>query len=69
MFNDMHNICELDSEELCQEYGPAPYSGLGFIELMTNKKGDQHWDNWSVAVIILEIIIGSEFVVKADTYE
>ena len=69
MFNDMHNICKRDSNELCQEYGAAPYSSQGFVELMANTKGDPHWDTWSVAVVILEILMGSEFVVLEKTYE
>ena len=69
MFNDMHNICKRDSNELCTEYGAAPYCSQGFVEHMANTRGDPHWDTWSVAVVILEILVGSEFLVLAKTHE
>jgi hypothetical protein len=39
------------------------------VDKMHLNKADPEHDIWSVAVIILEIILGTEFVIQADTYK
>ena len=50
-----------------EQGGSAPYCSLGYMEHGHIEKSDAHWDTWSVGVIMLEILIGSEFVLLAHS--
>ena len=69
IFKDLINICDQGSEEPGQDSGAYPYSNYQYFQNYKISKSDPHWDTWSVAVVILEILIGSEFVLQARSNE
>ena len=69
IFRDTHNICIQGSEEPAQDSGAAPYSNYEYFEKLDISRSDAHHDTWAVGVVLLEIIVGSEFVLIAKNQE
>ena len=49
--------------------GHTPYSGLYWKDKFDDDFGSGEWDSWSIGIIILEIILGSDVVTNIKTYD
>ena len=67
ILTDLTNMCDADDEVEYEQGGVAPYCSLSFLEHNHFERSDPAWDTWSVGVIILEILLGSEFVLLAHS--
>ena len=58
----------MKEEKGLQSYCPAPYSSDSFAQTNTYGLDDAHRDYWSVGMILLEILVGSELVLATKSY-
>ena len=49
--------------------GQTQYSGLYWKDKFENDFSSGEWDSWSIGIIILEIILGSDVVTNIKSYE
>ena len=68
-FIDISNMCDSGSEADLNLVGIAPYSASRFREFDTVPKSVYDWDFWSVGVIILEILVGSQLILSCRDYD
>ena len=66
---DLSNMVDAGGEVDYEQGAEAPYCSMGFMEHRHLEKSDAHWDTWSVGVIILEILMGTEFVLLANNHQ
>ena len=64
MFFDIGNVIRWDENTDNFNYVEPPYSAQKLAEFKPLGRNAAYWDCWSIAVVVLEILTGTEFVAE-----
>ena len=69
IFTDLRHYCKHNEDVVKQTETSFPYSCSFEPMLLTKGSSEPGRDRWSVAVILLEILVGSELILSQGSYE
>ena len=65
----MRNINQLNGGQYLYGGFSEPYSSMSAIDLSEIDRSNGIWDCWSIGIIILEVLVGTELVLRGGAYE
>ena len=68
MFVDLRSACKFGEEPEREYHSIEPYSSDGYLFFIEQKKSRDFRDKWSIAVVILEILLSTKLVLAYPTY-
>lgn len=68
MLADITTTCSTTSESRSPFFRHPPYSARLMPEFDDVDPQSPFWDQWSVGVVILEILVGTDLVLTANSY-
>ena len=68
VFTDLSAHCQMRSKQTRDVGIHAPYSSIGFLDLKDISSSSGFWDRWSIGIMILEIIIGTDLLLDHCTF-
>jgi hypothetical protein len=68
VFSDISASCQRNSTASRKVEVRAPYSSIGFFQFNTKPSSSPFWDRWSIGIMILEIIVGTDLLLEHTTY-
>ena len=69
MLSDIKATCLTTVEDKKQFFKNAPYSAKFMPEFSHLCMESKFWDQWSIGVIILEILIGTDLVLATNSFD
>jgi serine/threonine protein kinase len=68
-FADISASCQRNTTASREVGVIEPYSSIGFINFRSIPDSSPFWDRWSIGIMILEIIIGSDLLIENSTFK
>jgi hypothetical protein len=68
MFADLSASCQYKSKQTREVGTSRPYSSIDFFEFKDEHNSSGFWDRWSIGIMILEIIIGTDLLLDQTTF-
>ena len=67
-FADISGSCQRNTTASREVGVRAPYSSIGFINFRSIPDSSPFWDRWSIGIMILEIIVGSDILLENASF-
>ena len=67
-FADISASCQRNTTASREVGVHEPYSSIGFYYFSTIASSSPFWDRWSIGIMILEIIVGTDLLLEQTTY-